>query len=113
MGSEITSWLPHYYCRKKLPEYYCHKHTFYPCQPEEYVQDSRGDFINVALDSKVVEQPEYVASSNIVVPKYLVHARLIKKGFVSFCFCKLHITSLLLNLLTKLFYFIFFHARFI
>ena len=82
--------------KRRLPDYYCHKYTSYPCQPEEYVQDSRGDFINVAVDSVEINAPEYVASSNIVVPKYLVHGRLIKNKFVIF-FSSLFVSIIKLN----------------
>ena len=43
---------------------------------ENYACDSEGSFINVASDA-VDEMllPEYLASSNVVEPKYLVHAR--------------------------------------
>ena len=63
-------------------ETYCCK---YLCsddqQLEEYERDSDGSFINIAVD-RIDDHPEFVASSNIVVPKYLVHAVEVKKMLV-------------------------------
>ena len=53
---------------------YCKKVVMEPRQMEEYKCDSNGSFINVAADV-VTNLPEYLASSNIVTPKYLVHAK--------------------------------------
>ena len=50
-------------------------------QLEEYKRDSEGGFINIAVD-RIDDLPEFVASSNIVVPKYLVHAVEVKKTLV-------------------------------
>ena len=64
------------------PETYCCK---YLCsddkQLEEYERDSEGSFINIAVD-RIDDLPEFVASSNIVVPKYLVQAAGVKKMLV-------------------------------
>ena len=78
--------LPFKYLSKKIVEEsletYCCK---YLCsddqQLEEYERDSDGSFINIAVD-RIDDHPEFVASSNIVVPKYLVHAVEVKKMLV-------------------------------
>ena len=50
---------------------------------EHYACDSEGSFMNVAPDSVgLMDLPEYLASSDVVTPKYLVQARecrLVKK----------------------------------
>ena len=58
---------------KKLPEYYCNKYVSSQNQKELYVPDSNGSFINIAQDD-TSDVPIFVASSNIAIPKYLVHA---------------------------------------
>ena len=59
---------------KKLPEFYCHKYLSNQNHKELYVPDSNGSFINIAEDDTGAV-PMFVASSNIVIPKYLVHAK--------------------------------------
>ena len=65
-----------------LYSHYCHKYNSNRVN-EEYLQDSDGDLINVAVDDcSYFDFTEFVASSNIVTPKYLVHAKKIEKKFV-------------------------------
>ena len=66
-----------------LPTHYCYKYNPYRRLNEEYEKDSDGDLINVAMDG-AHSFPEFVASSNIVTPKYLVHAKKTDKKFVKF-----------------------------
>ena len=67
---------------EESPETYCRK---YLCtddeQPEVYERDSDGSFINVAIERNY-DHPEFVASSNIVVPKYFVHAKEVETKLV-------------------------------
>ena len=86
-----------------LPEFYCHKYLCSPEVREEYARDSNGSFINIIDDKNIgamypyfeysndVEPkiipyryytPEYVASSNIVIPKYLVHVENVMEKLV-------------------------------
>ena len=66
-----------------LPALYCHKYDYYISLAEKYQKDSDGDLINIAVDDiNAVHFPEFVASSNIVTPKYLVRAKKIKNKFV-------------------------------
>ena len=59
-----------------LPALYCHKYDYYISLAEKYQKDSDGDLINIAVDDiNAVHFPEFVASSNIVTPKYLVYAK--------------------------------------
>ena len=58
---------------KNFPEFYCHKHVCNQNQKELYIADSNGSFINIAQDD-TSDVPIFVASSNIAIPKYLVHA---------------------------------------
>ena len=60
-----------------LPTHYCYKYNPYRRLNEEYEKDSDGDLINVAMDG-AHSFPEFVASSNLVTPKYLVHAKIYK-----------------------------------
>ena len=72
-----------------LPEYYCHKYLSNPHVKEQYAPDSTGSLINIVKDEKIdaVDHfdifinygiiPEYVASSNIVVPKYLCTSKML------------------------------------
>ena len=55
-----------------LPAQYCYKYSSEV--PETFQQDSSGDYINIAVDNALV-LPEYVASSDLVTPKYLVQAK--------------------------------------
>ena len=67
---------------EESPDTYCRK---YLCsddqQSEGYERDSDGSFINVAIE-RINDHPEFVASSNIVVPKYLVHAKEVETKLV-------------------------------
>ena len=63
-----------------LPEFYCHEYLFGPRQLE---RDSSGSLINVTEENV---KPEYVASTNIVTPKYLVHAQEVIKKLVKTLF---------------------------
>ena len=77
-----------------LPKFCCHKYLSNPNVKEKYASDSNGSFINITEDDKMELSslfiygpvssdynriPEYVANSNIVVPKYLVHIENVKK----------------------------------
>ena len=64
-----------YIVGKALPKSYCHKYLSDQNQQELYVRDSNGSCINIAQDDTQHYVPIYVASNNIVVPKYLVHAK--------------------------------------
>ena len=67
-----------------LYSHYCHKYNSNRVN-EEYHQDSDGDLINIAVDDcNYYDFTEFVASSNIVTPKYLVHAKKINKKFLKF-----------------------------
>ena len=73
-----------------LYSHYCHKYNSNRVN-EEYHQDSDGDLINVAVDDcNYYDFTEFVASSNIVTPKYLVHAKKIEKKFVKFLLLRFH-----------------------
>ena len=48
------------------------KRTSVDCKPEQFSYDSSGSYINVGVYNGG-EKPEYIASDNIVVAKYLVH----------------------------------------
>ena len=74
-----------------LPTHYCYKYNPHRRLKAKYQQDSDGDLINVAVDG-ACDFPEFVASSNIVTPKYLVHAIKTNKKFVK-------LSSFLLSLL--------------
>ena len=73
-----------YDCNEVLPEFYCHKYLSIQNLNEQHEPDSDGSLINTTTDVQIGElypnkndyqyMPEYVASRNIVVPKYLVHA---------------------------------------
>ena len=63
-----------------LPAQYCYKISAEV--PESFRQDSGGDLINVAVDGAAV-LPEYVASTNLVTPKYLVQAKKMPAKLVS------------------------------
>ena len=73
-----------YDCNEVLPEFYCHKYLSIPNLNEQHEPDSDGSLINTTTDVQIGAMypnkndyqymPEYVASRNIVVPKYLVHA---------------------------------------
>ena len=69
-----------------LPAQYCYKYSSEV--PETFQQDSSGDYINIAVDNALV-LPEYVASSNLVTPKYLVQAKKLREKLVLLCvvFC--------------------------
>ena len=76
----INSNLPY---NHDLPTHYCYKYNPYRRLNEEFEKDSDGDLINVAMDG-AHGFPEFVASSNLVTPKYLVHAKKTDKKFVKF-----------------------------
>ena len=63
-----------------MPSEYCYKYNPVERKNEKYQQDSDGDIINVAMDG--ADLPEIVASSNLVTPKYLVHAKKAERRFV-------------------------------
>ena len=64
-----------------MPTDYCYKYNQYNRLNEEYQRDSDGDLINVAMDG-AHGFAEFVASSNLVTPKYLVHAKKTERRFV-------------------------------
>ena len=70
--------------KSNLPTHYCHKYCSEPYTREAFQQDSSGDHINVAADNATVS-PEYVASSSLVTPKYLVQARKLSGKLVKVC----------------------------
>ena len=57
-----------------LPAKYCYKYYSKFGSKEEHQQDSDGDLTNNAVDDDK-HFPQFVASSNVVTPKYLVHAK--------------------------------------
>merc|ERR1712240_294242 len=63
-----------------MPSEYCYKYNPVERKNEKYLQDSDEDIINVAMDG--ADLPEIVASSNLVTPKYLVHAKKAERRFV-------------------------------
>ena len=79
-----------------LPEFYCHKYLTIPNFNEQYAPDSNGSFINITKDEKIDGLypnyrnyniiPEFVASENIVIPKYHVHATKVMKKLVTTLF---------------------------
>ena len=69
----------------KLPEFYCDKYVSDEDQKEQYAYDSDGSLINVSEDQPY-HVPQYVSSSNITIPKYLVHARYVEQQLVNALF---------------------------
>ena len=63
-----------------MPTEYCYKYNPVERLNETYQKDSDGDLINVAIDGAYL--PEIVSSSNLVTPKYLVHAKKTERRFV-------------------------------
>ena len=65
--------------QNKLPSEYCYKYNSNKGFVEEYKRDNDGDLINVGIDHLGVNHlksyPEFVTSSNVITPKYLVHAK--------------------------------------
>ena len=80
--------------RMVLPNFYCHKYLSNPNVKERYVRDSNMSFINIAEHEKMDGLgiyntiPEYVASSNVVIPKYLVLASNVMKKLVKTLVCR-------------------------
>ena len=78
-----------------MPTEYCYKYNPAHRLNEEYQRDSDGDLINVAMDG-AHGFAEFVASSNLVTPKYLVHAKKTERRFVKVCNFVLPYCSLLM-----------------
>ena len=80
--------------RMVLPNFYCHKYLSNPNVKERYVRDSNMSFINIAEHEKMDGLgiyntiPEYVASSNVVIPKYVVLASNVMKKLVKSLVCR-------------------------
>ena len=70
-----------YFSEKSDEEIYCCKYLCSNDQQFEENSDSDGSFINIA-SNRIDDHPEFVASSNIVVPKYLVEAVEVKTKLV-------------------------------
>ena len=91
----MISTQPSYTLKTKLPAQYFFKYS--PEVFETFQQDSSGDYINIAVDKALV-LPQYVASSDLVTPKYLVQAKKIPVKLVSGFYMQFFVVKCLFSL---------------